>query len=47
MILFEKFEKLPMFKDCISIIEIDLSNFNTSKVSNMSNKFDNCATLKS
>ena len=36
-----------MFKDCDSIIEIDLSNFNTSQITNMSYMFYNCPSLVS
>ena len=34
-----------MFENCNTIIEIDLSNFDTSKVSNMSKMFSNCLSL--
>ena len=35
-----------MFKDLDNIIEIDLSNFDTSKVTNMAFMFLNCIRLK-
>ena len=35
-----------MFKGLTNIIEIDLSNFKTSKVKDMSYMFDNCENLK-
>ena len=36
-----------MFLRCTSLITLDLSNFNTSKVTNMSNMFYNCISLTS
>ena len=40
-------EKLCLlFSDCESIITIDLSNFNTNNVTNMSNMFPGCKSLK-
>ena len=36
-----------MFSNCDKIIEIDLSNFNATKVNNMSNMFYGCTSLKS
>ena len=36
-----------MFCDCKNLKSLDLSNFNTSDVSNMSNMFANCEKLKS
>ena len=35
-----------MFSNCDSIIEIDLSNFNTSHTTNMSSMFYNCSSLE-
>ena len=35
-----------MFKECYEIEYLDLSNFNTSKVTNMSYMFYNCYKLK-
>ena len=35
-----------MFSNCDSIIEIDLSNFNTSQTTDMSSMFYNCASLE-
>ena len=35
-----------MFKDCISIIELDLTNFSTSQITDMSKMFYNCSSLK-
>ena len=34
-----------MFKDCESLISLDLSNLNVSKVTNMSYMFANCYSL--
>ena len=47
-----KFRKLLtstflMFKDCIYLKSIDLSYFNTSKVTNMRSMFHNCTSIKS
>ena len=36
-----------MFMNCQNIIEIDLSNFDKSQVSEMNNMFDCCSSLKS
>ena len=36
-----------MFKDCTSITEINLSNFDTSKVTSMDNMFERCSSLTS
>ena len=36
-----------MFNECKSLEELDLSNFNTSKVTNMENMFNNCISLNS
>ena len=36
-----------MFRDCDSIIEIDLSKFNTSQINDMSYMFYNCSSLVS
>ena len=36
-----------MFSDCISLSSLDLSSFDTSLVSNMSNMFRNCLGLSS
>ena len=36
-----------MFRDCSSLISIDLSSFNTTNVNNMSSMFDGCSSLKS
>ena len=35
-----------MFDGLVNIIEIDLSNFNTSKVDNMYRMFNGCTNLK-
>ena len=35
-----------MFCGCKSLINLNLSNFNTQNVTNMSNMFNNCNTLK-
>ena len=35
-----------MFNDLSNIIEIDLSNFSTSKVTNMNSMFKGCVNLK-
>ena len=34
-----------MFNNCSSLININLSNFNTQKVTNMSDMFNNCSSL--
>ena len=34
-----------MFSYCLSLTALDLSNFNTSKVTNMSRMFNNCSSL--
>ena len=36
-----------MFADCNSLISINLSNFNTQNVTNMSNMFYKCKSLTS
>ena len=36
-----------IFRDCITLLSIDLSNFNTNNVNNMSNMFYNCSSLTS
>ena len=36
-----------MFRDCSSLISIDLSSFNTTNVNNMSSMFDGCSSLTS
>ena len=35
-----------MFANCISLTSIDISEFNTEKVTNMENMFYNCYSLK-
>jgi surface protein len=35
-----------MFDGCNKVTKLDLSNFNTSQVSDMSSMFQNCASLK-
>ena len=35
-----------MFYNCSSLIELDLSNFNTNNVTNMSYMFFGCSSLK-
>ena len=35
-----------MFRDCDKLTELDLSSFNTSKVTTMGTMFGNCTTLK-
>ena len=35
-----------MFQNCISLKELNLSNFNTSKTICMENMFENCSSLK-
>ena len=35
-----------MFRNCISLVSIDLSNLNTSKVNNVSGMFSGCTKLK-
>ena len=47
-----KFKKLLkitnfMFADCNSLISLDLSNFNTQNITDMSSMFSNCKSLKS
>ena len=37
---------LKLFSDCTSLIEIDLTNFNTSNVIDMSNMFFNCRSME-
>ena len=34
-----------MFSDCSSLININLSNFNTQNVTNMNSMFDGCSSL--
>ncbi len=34
-----------MFQDCLSLIRLNIMNFNTSKVKNMSGMFCNCFSL--
>ena len=34
-----------MFRDCNSLTNLNLSNFNTQNVTNMSNMFDGCNSL--
>ena len=36
-----------MFHDCSSLESLNLTNFNTEKVTNMSNMFNNCSSLTS
>ena len=36
-----------MFSGCSSLISLDVSNFNTSNVTEMSGMFDNCKNLTS
>ena len=36
-----------MFRNCLSLISIDLSSFNTNNVTNMSSMFHNCTSLNS
>ena len=35
-----------MFRDCSSLQELNLSSFNTNKVTNMHNMFRNCSSLR-
>ena len=35
-----------MFANCLSLINLDLSNFDTQNVINMGNMFSNCPSLK-
>ena len=35
-----------MFKNLINLIQVDLSNFDTSKVTLMNSMFENCTNLK-
>jgi len=35
-----------MFKGCLSLKELDLNNFNTNNVTNMSKMFNGCSSLK-
>ena len=37
---------IEMFRGCISLTNINLSNFNTQNVTNMSGMFDGCSSLK-
>ena len=43
---FKKFHRINMFSRCSSLQKINLSNFNTNNVTNMSYMFHDCSSLK-